>query len=252
MDSGSGHGWQPLDYDVETAWLRERTPSSGPNSGGATTGYEPTGYEHAIWVLHAMYEPIESKPVPIATHDATGIGAGSIRQPDRRRDVDFEPLGVANPEPGPGWRRVRWSELAERLGSRLQGQPYPPCFRWFPDEGWPADLLPPSEGSLDQPTARRLVAHLAHVSDSPHCIAAYSFLAGGWREPNLCFAGSVDRLLDLCADGLGTPSNFWALDRTWFAYTDWDLWATKVNGPVALIAALEADPELETITWPDP
>ena len=244
-------GWRPLDYDVETAWLRERTPSTGPISAGTTTGYEPDGYEHAIWVLHAMYEPIEPKPAPIAAHDASDVGATWILQSTRRRDVDYAPLGVANPEPGPGWRRVRWSELADRLDSSLQGQPYPPCFRWFPDKGWPADLLPPAEGSLDRPTSRRLVTHLALASDSAECIAAYSSLAGGWREPNLCFAGRVDHLLNLCADSLGTPSNFWAIDRSWFAYTDWNLWATKVNGPPDLIAALNADPELETLSWPD-
>ena len=159
----SEQSWHPVDYEIETAWLRYRTPASGPKSAGSTTGYEPD------------------------------------------------------------------------------------------DEGWSDNLVPPTEGSLDQPTARRLVAHLANTGRSTECIAAYSFLAGGWPEDtNPCFAGSVDRLLDLCEIELGTPSNFWAMDRSWFVYTDWDLWATEVNGPPTLIAALEADAELETITWPDP
>ena len=42
------------------------------------------------------------------------------------------------------------------------------------------------------------------------------------------------------------------MDRSWFVYTDWDLWATKDNGPPTLIAALEADAELDTINWLDP
>ena len=50
----SEQGWRPLDYEIETAWLRDRTPASGPNSAGSTTGYEPDGYEHAIWILHAI------------------------------------------------------------------------------------------------------------------------------------------------------------------------------------------------------
>ena len=127
------------------------------------------------------------------------------------------------------------------------------AFRWFPDEGWPDNLIPPTEGSLDQPTACRLIAHLANAGRSTECIAAYTFLAAGWKEDtNPCFAGPVDRLRDLCERGLGTPSNFWPIERSWFVYSNWDLWVTKVSGPTTLIAALEADAELETITWPDP
>lgn len=203
-----------------------------------------------------MYEPVDPKSVPPVASDPNDIAAtwGAPQQREERlHGVDFAPLGVANPDPGPGWRRVRWGELAARFGSSLQGQQYPPCFRWFPDEGWPDDLLPPTEGSLDEPTARRLIAHLSTASSSSECVAAYSFLAGRWPDNgNPCFVGQVDRLLDLCEQGFGTPSNFWANDQSWFVYTDWDLWATKVNGPRSLIAALEADTELETISWPDP
>jgi hypothetical protein len=38
-----------------------------------------------------------------------------------------------------------------------------------------------------------------------------------------------------------------SLPSTWFGYTDWDAWATKVSGSAALIADLIADDELETI-----
>ncbi|MCD2191717.1 hypothetical protein [Actinomycetospora soli] len=43
-----------------------------------------------------------------------------------------------------------------------------------------------------------------------------------------------------------TPDNVWPLDRSWLLTTDYDLWATRLAGPAALIAAIEADPELET------
>ena len=252
----SEQSWHPVDYEIETAWLRDRTPASGPNSAGSTNGYEPDGYPHAIWVLHAMYEPIDPKPSAAGAYDQNDLAA-TLRHVQQRQEhlhgVDFSPLGVANPDPGPGWQRLRWRELAARLGSSLQGHHVPPCFRWFPDEGWPDNLIPPTEGSLDQPTAGRLIAHLANAGRSTECNAAYSFLAGRWPEDtNPCFAGSVDRLPDLCEIEFGTPSNFWPMDRSWFVYTDWDLWATKVNGPPTLIAALEADAELDTINWPDP
>jgi len=32
--------------------------------------------------------------------------------------------------------------------------------------------------------------------------------------------------------------------------TDWDLWGTRIAGPPDVIAAIEADPELETVRYP--
>nr|CTQ90460.1 hypothetical protein [Kibdelosporangium sp. MJ126-NF4] len=46
-----------------------------------------------------------------------------------------------------------------------------------------------------------------------------------------------------------TPSNLWPADRSWFVYTDWDLWATRISGPPELIAAVTAHSELETTRW---
>ena len=46
-----------------------------------------------------------------------------------------------------------------------------------------------------------------------------------------------------------TPSNLWPTDKSWFVYTDWDLMATKVSGPAELVAAIEADDELESLRW---
>ena len=111
MSPTSDRGWRSLDYEVETAWLRQRTPSSGPNSAGSTTGYDPEGYAHATWVLHAMYEPVDPKSAPPVASDPNDIAAtwGAPQQREERlHGVDFAPLGVANPDPGPGWRRVRW------------------------------------------------------------------------------------------------------------------------------------------------
>ena len=51
---------------------------------------------------------------------------------------------------------------------------------------------------------------------------------------------------------IGTPSNFWPSDRSWFVYTDWDLWGTKVSGPAVLINAIRSDPNLETLDWQAP
>ena len=75
--------------------------------------------------------------------------------------------------------------------------------------------------------------------------------AGMQPDADRCLTGPVTDLVGLI-DGIrsGTPSNAWAVDRSWMFWTDWDFCATKVNGTHALIAGLEADPDLETITWP--
>ena len=45
----------------------------------------------------------------------------------------------------------------------------------------------------------------------------------------------------------GGPSNIWAADRSWFVYTDWDLWGTKVSGSAHLIGSLFADNDMEAV-----
>jgi hypothetical protein len=47
-----------------------------------------------------------------------------------------------------------------------------------------------------------------------------------------------------------SPSNLWAEDRSWCLCTDYDLWATKVAGPPALIEALLSDFEIEAVRLP--
>ena len=42
-----------------------------------------------------------------------------------------------------------------------------------------------------------------------------------------------------------TPSNIWPADRSWFVYTDYDLWATRISGSQALIDALIEDSEID-------
>ena len=49
--------------------------------------------------------------------------------------MSTSPLGVANPDRGHGWQRVRWCELAVRLGGSLHGHDVPPCFPMVPGRG---------------------------------------------------------------------------------------------------------------------
>jgi hypothetical protein len=245
--------WTPLDLDAETAWLREGSDE------GYSCGFDVSGWEATIWILHSMYESpaLQSN----LSHDdvhRSGVDAGLI-EPSVIGDCNLNERTVLtggglgySEHPGPGWSRLRWAELADRLDLAFDGQEYAPCFRWFPYSSWPVSICPPSEGSLDSETLDRLISHLAVSSSSANCIAAHSFLSGGCDDQRQrCFSGPVARLRDFVEgdEWAAIPSNFWAPDRSWMVYTDWDLWATKVSGSLELVRSLQADSDLETLSW---
>jgi hypothetical protein len=233
-------------------WLAERTEGDG------IAGYDAVGWPAATWVLHAMYEDLGVTSE--ATHDevrharlAAGLErpliVGSVNL-DEESTVIGGSLGMSEP-PGAGWARLRWHDLATRLAVDFVDKDVPPCSRWFPYRSWPARIEPPDEESLDVASLRVLVDRLAMGSvdrDLTRCVAYYSPLANGasfdetWmREIEL---GDIPSCVDRSAGRIGTPSNWWPLDRSWMVYTDWDLWATKVSGPTDLIALVESDPDL--------
>lgn len=249
--------------DAELSWLN---PWAGPES---YTGYDAGGWEASTWILHAMYENPDL-PADV-THDEAHRArlAAGLAEPTIVNGVDLDerttltgiPLGF-EARPAPAWRRVRWSDYATRGGRLLGGgQAVPPCHRWFPSSTWPVSMLPPPEGSLDEESLGALLPVLAgHSSgggETP-CVAFYTPLAtGDWTSPRL-MSGPLRSIRDLVLGenalqrhGVrSTPSNFWPRDRSWFVWTDWDLQGTKVSGSAALITAVRAEPDLETITWP--
>ena len=85
------------------------------------------------------------------------------------------------------------------------------------------------------------------------CFAFYAPVATGDFDAPVLLAGPLRAIRGLVEGEnafRSTPGKFWPRDRSWFAWTDWDLWATKISGPHALVDAVRAEPELETITWP--
>ena len=180
-------------------------------------------------------------------HAAEGTPIG-----DLLKDATLTGGGLGwSASPGPGWERLRWRELADRLGVDPFAIDVPPCFRSFPYKSWPVSIAPPSEGSLDFEQFMLLVELLGSVggdADEFPCFAYYSPLATAEYDEERVFAGSRSSLGDFCNDGSwGSPSNIWPEDRSWFVYTDWDLWATKVNGSHDLIERLREDEKLETV-----
>lgn len=230
----------------------------------SVTGYDRSGWETSIWVLHAMWELPSQQDIPsvdevrqrrIREGKLAPTVVGGINLDAVTVDTGI-PLGFVD-EPGDEWRRLPWAELSRRLGLPLGiGQDVPPCFRWFPFGSWPANVQPPPEGSLDGTSLRALLQVLVEQSAAAGdtgCWAFYSPVAMGDFDRVAMFHGplrAVPDLVDGRAATPATPSNFWPDDLSWFVYTDWDLLATKVSGSPQLIEALATCPDLETVVWP--
>lgn len=243
--------------DDVIGWLRR-------GSGDEITGYEPGGWPASIWILHAMYENpgLEGR----GTYDddlRRKLDAGEIEPAvfgdanlDERTTLTGIPLGFAV-RPGSPWRRLRWSDYLARLVDFVPNRTVPPCFRWFPSGSWPLSIAPPPEGSLDQASLDALIGVLRTVCGSGVSVYAYyaALAAGDFDVPHV-WNGALTDVPSLIADFggsyVGTPTNLWPADRSWFVWTDWDLCATKVSGPYALIEAIMADPAIETTEWEPP
>ncbi|MEU4807010.1 hypothetical protein [Actinosynnema sp. NPDC023587] len=226
---------------------------------GYITGYDKSGWDASTWVLHAMWEQPSFGPVTydelrrqqVADGTVEREAFGGIDLDDGRFVATGVPLGYVE-APGEGWRRLRWRALADRLGFGLGvDQPVPPCFRWFPMNSWPVDILPPSEGSLDGTSLRALLQVLSQHSpagDETQCFAFYGSSPTGDYDNPTVYSGSIGAVAAFSAseDVTGSPSNFWPDDRSWFVYTDWDCMATKVSGSHDLVEAMRAAADLET------
>ncbi|WP_415948255.1 hypothetical protein [Streptomyces sp. KLOTTS4A1] len=219
----------PLAPPSETDWLSELAQDDG------LTGYEAPGLPDAAWVLGGIYER------GATAHDSVN---------DRQSRSEH---------PGPGWERLRWADLAARIGDPVVPKGLYPCHRCFPSATAatfpPGSIEWPAEGSLDRPTWDQLIRFL--TSHSPQgedtaCLAYYNPLITQDFEEGQVRSGCLGDALPLFdhPDILYTPSNLWAADRSWAVCTDYDLWGTKVCGPRPLVEALLGDLELEAVRLP--
>ena len=243
------------------AWVRD---SATESTQSGVTGFEIDGWEARIWVLHAMYE-YEGQAPEISANEAhhLSIEAGEL-EPLVINGVNLDEkavvtgIGLGRTEsPGPGWHRLWWSELAARVAAPLADSGVPPCFRWFPFRSWPIGIRPPGEGSLDRDSFVRLADKLITNSSTANQLASYCYyspmatIEADFDNPYL-LQGQLTELSAVYdrADVHGSPSNIWPENRSWFVYTDWDLFGTLVSGSADLIASIVADPELETVSYP--
>ncbi|MFD0723427.1 hypothetical protein [Streptomyces globosus] len=106
----------------------------------------------AVWVLNAMYEH-EQGPTEVSydEYHQAGPADGSTR-PHLAGGLDLDAVGIATGgglgrarHPGPGWRRLRWAELARRTGDPMVPDGLMPSYRCFPSakkEGsWPLSVI---------------------------------------------------------------------------------------------------------------
>jgi hypothetical protein len=255
--------WRRVDRSA-VAWLAELDPDS-------VTGFDiERGKPGSLWILNAMYEQMES--AGIETHDERHkrmLASGEV-EPWRVGDwVETDAPGMRVPggdlgwveDPGPGWRRLRWHELAERIGDPVVPMDMKPEYRYpslqvFPsvkrDGSWPTSIQPPTEGSLDRESFRALVQILRAFSGADtEVFALWCQLIARDFDVFEVYQGLLHDAESLeLFDYQGSPANIWPADRSWLVYTDWDLWGTKVSGPPELLAMIEADDFLETIRLP--
>lgn len=252
----------PVVPSEEADWLVELTGDDG------LTGFMPPPLPDAAWVLNAMYEH-EHGPSDVSYDDRYRAElAEGLHAPRFVGSVDLTTVGIVPggglgraEHPGRGWRRLRWRELARRVGDPLVPEELLPSYRCFPSAkkrgSWPLGIIPPTEGSLGRQTWGQLIEVLIRYSPAgadTRCLSYHSPLTLG--------TGDFDDL-HVRAGRLGdtevlyrsseldfSPSNLWAEDRSWVVCTDYDLWATKVAGPAPLIGTLLHGPEIEAVRLP--
>ena len=111
--------WEPLSYDEDTAWL---------GADGAT-GFDPDGWEASIWMAHSIFE-LPGVDVSYTHDDAhkADIAAG-VSEPLIVGSINLDDVSIVTggglgyaERPPQEWVRIRWSELAVRLGVSLRAK----------------------------------------------------------------------------------------------------------------------------------
>jgi hypothetical protein len=239
------------------------------------------GWPAAAWVLNAMYERADIQG-GLTHHELNrqAIAAG-LREPAIVNGVNLDEVTVTTgvglgfaEAPGPPWRRLTWAELGGRDGFGFDAvagnwpeQRFIPQADWvdpgvmpaatwplvYPDaqSSWPANILPPAEGSLDESSLLALIEVLSRHT-SPEALGDCGFYYGVvvFLSDPMVYAGELRDLPDLVKAQRGsrfTPSNFWPADHSWLVYTAYDLHSTQVAGSASLIDALCEHGDLDTV-----
>lgn len=244
----------------EFRWIEEGIlelmPSGNPDWNGNFVAHcLPSAFSSYAKILHPMYEDLEL----IGTTTSWDQEDKLLRQlkepaedPTLRR-ID-ELISSATlmmktgtcPESG---RRIRWKELADRLGLRFHSEINASSFsQVFPNGSWPRHLIGPAEGDLAIEHCAHLINMLTTFTQPQPCYFKYIDYATHKCEP-LIFRGQLDDIYSILKHERvrTSPTWWWPSDRSWCVNTDWDLTFSLVGGPEHLIAKLLIHPELECI-----
>ena len=195
------------------SWLAAETRGNG------LCGFDRNGWESSRWVLHSIREDpsVDSN----MTLDDLNRQRAAMSLEERFKAIRDDEAAT----PSEDCKRVRWSELAERLGVEFAALPVPPCYRWFPHASWPAAVWGPSEGSLDHESLNNLGDFLVTQSpdgEATNCIGYLTPIASrDFDRPHMS-AFRLGHVRAVAATGPMemAPSNWWPVDKSWFVYTD--------------------------------
>ncbi len=241
---------------VDTGWITDPLREESLH-----TGLPAPWMPSCVRILHAAWEsPGPSLGVSHHQVRAEALATGEI-EPVHIGDVDMEVgilTGVSGrmETPPQGWRRLRWSEIAARIGveldpteASLEGQLLP----FLTDRSWPSSVVPPPEGTLDE-LSLRVLADILQVLHRGLTIA-YS-TRDDWFGDGGFSRGTVREVWELSMERGYSPNNWWPDDRSWLVCTDYDSQATDFFGDAQVVEAVATVPELETlpgtgIRWPE-
>ena len=241
------------------AWIEAalRSPMGESPEGDAvlrTLDVIPPSFVAYAKVFHAIYEDPSRAKQDTTWDEAQKSGEvdGELPPLDEAREGSrLVRTGVGGAAPR-GWRRVRWSELAEQLGvpygAQLSARDLDRA-SW--GRSWPARLVGPDEGDLGPDMLHALLLAIRDEGDPGTCYFWWWLVAclNNFDSEDIrdfLFRGRLPDLPQfLDAKSATSPTCWWPERREWCVATDWDLCFTVVGGSESLIARVLASPEIE-------
>ena len=237
----------------ECDWITEGVAGA---RGGTVAGCLPALFPAYAKIFHPIYEDLSVQDDQLTWDQADKASAAAPEPETETGRILADVLGgstlvYGGASPGARLVRIRWAELAGRLGV-----PFVPTLsaasftRRFPSGSWPRHLVGPDEGSLAGPERDELISVLRGHTNAGRILYRFWFLAtAGWDRDKL-FEGSLGEASLFPSDELGvrcTPTHWFPVDRSWLVCSDYDLTFSLIGGSEDLIRELLHHPVLECV-----
>lgn len=229
----------------ECRWIDEGVTPTTPDTPDTVAHCIPPIFPSYTKLFHPIYEDLSVQDEEQTWQDdARARPAAPQTQAEQsiQDALSGSTLVYGGIEPGSRPVRIRWAELARRLG-----MPFVPTLsswsftRRFQGGSWPRRLIGPEEGTLASTERDALTSILRRNTNAARCFFHFWFLATSeWKE-DLLFEGDLDdasRFPDEVPSVRCTPTHWFPEDRSWLVCTDYDLTFTLVGGPESLICEL--------------